>query len=73
MQGGGIGAEKPEEMPEKQEARRKSEEKLVSHLGGKPKSLIGRGLPDEATHDSAGEAEDSHCHAKFTLPPGDCH
>ena len=71
VQLGGIGPEKAEEMPEKQEAGGEGEEELVGHLGGEPEGVVGRSLPNETAHDPAGQAEEFHRHAKFTLPlPG---
>ena len=50
----GVGAEEAEEMPEEEETGRERKEELVGHLGRKAERLVGRGLPDEAAHDSAG-------------------
>jgi hypothetical protein len=57
VQRGGVGAEKAEEMPEEEKTGGERKEELVGHLGRKAERLVGRSLPDEATHDSAGKSE----------------
>ena len=73
VQRGGVGAEEAEEVPEEEKAGGERKEELVGHLGRKAERLVGRSLPDEAAHDSAGKSKEFHRHAEFTLPPVDCH
>lgn len=60
-----IGAEKPEQMPQKKEAGRKSEEKLISQLRGQTGRIIGGGFPNQAPRNSPHKVE--HFHAVESL------
>ena len=60
-----VRAEKPEQMPQKKQPRRKSEEELVSQLRGQTGRVIGGGFPNQAPRNSPHKAE--HFHAVESL------
>ena len=63
-----IGAEKPEQVPEKKQPGRERKEKLIRHLRGQTHGVVRRRFPDQAPRDPADEFEASHLRAEFTLP-----
>ena len=68
-----VGAEKAEQMPEKEQAGREGKEKLIRHLGGQTRGGVHGGLVNQTPENSPDESEVSHLRAEFTLPETNIH
>jgi hypothetical protein len=68
-----VGAEKTEQMPEKEQAGSERKKELIRHLGGQSRRGIHGGLINHTPKNSPGEPEVSHLRAEFTLPETNIH
>ncbi len=73
MQLCGVGAEKAEQIPEKEQPGREGKEELIRHLGRQARRGIHGGLINQTPENSPGEPEVFHLRAEFTLPETNIH
>ena len=63
-----VGAEKTEQMPEKEEAGGERKEELIRHLGSQSRRGIHGRLINQTPENSPDEPQVFHLRAEFTLP-----
>ena len=68
-----IGAEEPEQMPEKEQTGRECEEHLIRHLRRQTGRVVGRCFPNQAAQNSPDKSEILHLRPEFTLPDANIH
>src|ERR1044072_1658104 len=66
MQLGGVGSEKSEQMPKKEEPWSQGKHQLIRHLGGQSGGGISGQLIKQAPADPSGQSKTLHWRAEFT-------